>query len=251
MKPISLAIPFYNTSKYFLDVIKYALDDDFISEICINDDASNFFEWRKLNKIIKSLNSKKIRVYRNKENLKAFRNKFNAVKNCDNEWVYLLDSDNHMLSSSLGIIKKINLNDPKIIYSPQNLFFNSDSSKKDASIVSYKFSSEIIGIKETIDIIEQKIKEGMWFLNTGNYILNKENYLNTLTPIIECDENKFLEACSIASHYYLIKMGTKFKIVEDLGHFHRIRKDSAWNVNGKKSQNSVDYYVNEILKLKE
>jgi len=249
MQSISLAIPFYNTSKYFLDVIKYALDDDFISEICINDDYSNFFEWRKLNKKIGSLNSKKIKVYRNKKNIKAFRNKFNAVKNCSNEWVYLLDSDNHMLSSSLEIIKKINSNDPKIIYSPQNLFCSSDSSKKDASIISYNFSYEKIGIKETKEIIEKKNQEEMWFLNTGNYILNKENFLKTLTSIIESDENKFLEADSIASYYYLIKMGTKFKIVEGLGHFHRLRKDSAWNENGKNSQYSVDYYVNQILKL--
>jgi glycosyltransferase involved in cell wall biosynthesis len=42
MKTISLAIPFYNTiSKYFLDCIKYALDNDFVSEIVVNDDCSS------------------------------------------------------------------------------------------------------------------------------------------------------------------------------------------------------------------
>ena len=40
MKTISLVIPFYNTSRYLLDAVKYAIDDDFISEIIINDDRS-------------------------------------------------------------------------------------------------------------------------------------------------------------------------------------------------------------------
>ena len=39
MKTITLAIPFYNTSQYFSDCIKYAVDDDFVSEIVVNDDC--------------------------------------------------------------------------------------------------------------------------------------------------------------------------------------------------------------------
>ena len=41
MKNITLAIPFYNTSQYFSDCIKYAVDDDFVSEIVVNDDCSD------------------------------------------------------------------------------------------------------------------------------------------------------------------------------------------------------------------
>ena len=48
MKTISLAIPFYNTSRYFLDTIKYALEDDFVSEIVVTDDGSVESEYNKL-----------------------------------------------------------------------------------------------------------------------------------------------------------------------------------------------------------
>ena len=93
MKTISLAIPFYNTSKYFLDCIKYAVDDEFVSEIVVNDDCSRQEEYDNLLLLVDGKD--KIKVYRNDHNLGAFRNKYIAVKNCTNDWVYLLDSDNH------------------------------------------------------------------------------------------------------------------------------------------------------------
>ena len=112
MKTITLAIPFYNTSKYFLDAIQYAIDDNFVSEISITDDCSTDAEWEKLNSIISTLDTNKIKVYRNDENLKPFRNKYNAVMNSTNEWVYLLDSDNHMLENSIELLKTIPDDDP-------------------------------------------------------------------------------------------------------------------------------------------
>ena len=48
MKNITLAIPFYNTSQYFIECIKYAVDDDFVSEIVVNDDGSSEEKWNNL-----------------------------------------------------------------------------------------------------------------------------------------------------------------------------------------------------------
>ena len=79
MKTISLAIPFYNTSRYFLDCIKYALEDDFVSEIVVNDDCSRQEEYDNLLLLVGG--NKKIKIYRNESNLGAFRNKYIAVKN--------------------------------------------------------------------------------------------------------------------------------------------------------------------------
>jgi glycosyltransferase involved in cell wall biosynthesis len=61
MKNITLAIPFYNTSQYFTECIKYAIDDDFVSEIVVNDDGSNEHHLQNLNEIINTLNSSKIK----------------------------------------------------------------------------------------------------------------------------------------------------------------------------------------------
>ena len=93
MKTISLAIPVYNTSRYFLDTIKYALEDDFVSEIVVTDDGSVESEYNKLLSLIEGKD--KIKVFRNPSNIGAFRNKYNSVKNCSNDWVYLLDGQLH------------------------------------------------------------------------------------------------------------------------------------------------------------
>ena len=57
MKKISLAIPEYNTSQYFEDCIKYALDDDFIDEIVVNDDRSSDSHFENLVSIINKIDS--------------------------------------------------------------------------------------------------------------------------------------------------------------------------------------------------
>ena len=107
MDVISLAIPFYNTSQYFLECIQYALENEFVSEIVVNDDCSDEDQWRKLNQIVDTLNTNKIKLFRNKKNLGAFRNKYITVLNCSNTWVYLLDSDNRVFEDSYNFIKSI------------------------------------------------------------------------------------------------------------------------------------------------
>ena len=44
MNKITLAIPFYNTSQYFTDCIKYALDNDFVDEIVVNDETRQLIQ---------------------------------------------------------------------------------------------------------------------------------------------------------------------------------------------------------------
>ena len=129
MDVISLAIPFYNTSQYFLECIQYALENEFVSEIVVNDDCSDEDQWKKLNQIVDTLNTDKIKLFRNKKNLGAFRNKYTTVLNCSNTWVYLLDSDNRVFEDSYNFIKSISNVDPLIIYSPQHLCCKNDDSE--------------------------------------------------------------------------------------------------------------------------
>ena len=249
MKTITLAIPFYNTSKYFLDAIKYAVDDEFVSEICVTDDRSSDEEWQKLNDIAKSYD--KIKIHRNDENLKPFRNKYNAVTNSTNEWVYLLDSDNHMMEDSIGFIKEIPDDDPSIIYSPQHLYCKNDDVENYEVISDYDFRYDLIGIDETKDLLFKKHKWGRWFINSGNYIVNRETYVNAILEPYEDTSTPLLHADTAASFYFLLKGGVKFKVVDGLKHHHRLRKDSTWNACGQYSSQSVDYYTNKITDLYE
>ena len=43
---------------------------------------------------MKNINSKKISLHINSENKGAFFNKIEAISNCNNKWVYQIDSDN-------------------------------------------------------------------------------------------------------------------------------------------------------------
>jgi glycosyltransferase involved in cell wall biosynthesis len=55
MKKISVAIPFYNASKFIEDAIRIPLFDDRVDEIIINDDCSTEEEFKNLLKIIDNL----------------------------------------------------------------------------------------------------------------------------------------------------------------------------------------------------
>ena len=101
MNEITLALPFWNTSRYFEEATRLSLNNDFIKEIVVSDDCSTDEEWEKLNEIVSNLNNDKIKLFRNEENLGGFRNKYTAVKHSTCEWVYLLDSDNHPAENTL------------------------------------------------------------------------------------------------------------------------------------------------------
>lgn len=246
---ISLAIPFYNTSQYFLECIQYALENEFVSEIVVNDDCSDKDQWKKLNQIVDTLNTNKIKLFRNKKNLGPFRNKYTTVLKCSNTWVYLLDSDNHVFENSYDFIKSISNVDPLIIYSPQHLCCKNDDSENYEVISDYNFKYDLIGIEETKDMIFKKTKWFDWFFNSGNYVLNKDTYIKALKKPYKDKSTPLLDADTAAAFYFLLEYGVKFKIIKNFSHYHRLRKDSAWITCGENSQLSVNYYKNLSIEL--
>jgi len=249
MNKITLAIPEYNTSQYFIDCVKYALEDDFVDEIIVNDDCSSEEHFENLINTIQSLNSNKIKLFRNKVNMGAFRNKYQTVSNCTNAWVYLLDSDNHPFEESYQIIKNIPDVDPSICYSPQNLFCKNDGVSDYENISNYDFGYDLIGIDESKKSLCDGVEWFNWFVNTGNYIVNRNTYLETLKDPFEDLDTPLLYADTAAVFYYWLKNGGKFKVVKGLRHNHRLRPDSNWHSCGNNSNVSVNYYETAIKNL--
>jgi hypothetical protein len=244
MNNITLAIPFYNTSKYFLDCIKYSLDNDFVSEIIVNDDCSTKYEWDNLNDIVSNLNKSKIKLFQNSTNVGAFRNKYLTISKCSNSWIYLLDSDNHPFENTYKLIENISNDNPLIVYSPQHLYCKNDHIGNYEVISNYNFKYDIIGIEESKDMILNQTKWFDWFFNSGNYIVNKDTYLEALRSPYEDESTTLLHADTAASFYFLLKHGVKFKVIQKLSHHHRLREDSTWNICGENSTLSVNYYKN-------
>jgi glycosyltransferase involved in cell wall biosynthesis len=250
MNKITLAIPFYNTSKYFLDCIRYSIDEDFVGEIVVNDDGSKEEEYLNLLNIIKKLNTDKIKVFKNQSNLGAFRNKYETVSKCSNEWIYLLDSDNYPFENTYNVIKSLDLSNLKIIYSPAKLYCKSDSQSTYSTISDYNtFKYDIIGIEESKDAIIKRTKWFDWLINTGNYVINKNFYLESLEEPFQNYSNYKLYADTAAAFYFILKNGGSFKIVSNLYHNHRLRDDSYWNQCGDESMATVNLYSNMILDL--
>lgn len=247
---ITLAIPFYNTSKYFLDCIRYSLDNDFIREIVVNDDFSLDEEHSNLLQIVNQLNNDKIKVFRNSENVGAFRNKYLTVQKSTSDWVYLLDSDNYPFENTYEVIKTISTEDKNICYSPSKLYCKKDHKNEYDSISDYNtFKYELVGIEESKDAIIKKTKWFDWFINSGNYFFNRETYLENLKEPFENFSQYKLYADTAAAFYFWLKGGGHFKVVENLYHNHRLRPESYWNSCGNESQATVDLYSSMILDL--
>jgi len=246
MKNITLAIPFYNTSKYFEDAVQFSLNNDLIREIVVSDDCSTDEEWSKLNEIVSTLNTNKIKLFRNEVNLGGFRNKYTAVKNSTSEWIYLLDSDNHPAETTLNTIQSIENLDSDICYIPQKLLLYKDDGYRNE--VFYNFKYDKIGIDEAQDALLKKTKYIDWFLNTGNFVFNREKYLERLQSGFE-DQDEPVYACSIAFSYHWMSKGGFYKVVPGMEYYHRLRGDSYWNSCGSNSDYSAQYYHQKIIDL--
>lgn len=250
MNKISLAIPEYNTSHYFVDCVLYALEDDFVDEIVVNDDCSSEDHFERLINIIHGLNSSKIKVFRNNSNLGAFRNKYETVLKCSNDWVYLLDSDNYPFENNYQVLKTLNQNDPTIVYSPSKLYCKSDLELTYSNISDYNtFKYDIIGVEEAKDAIIKRTKWFDWIINTGNYFFNKSFYLDSLREPFNNHTAYKLYADTAAAFYFILKNNGKIKVVPDLHHNHRLRSDSYWNECGDESMATVNLYSSMILNL--
>jgi len=247
---ISLCIPFYNTSKYFLDCIKYSIDNTFINEIIVNDDFSTEEEYSNLLQIVNQIKTNKIKVFRNTENVGAFRNKYITVQKSTSDWVYLLDSDNYPFKNTYNVLKSIENLNPNICYSPSKLYCKNNDKVDYENISDYNtFKYDLIGIEESKDAIIKRTKWFDWFINSGNYFFNRETYLENLKEPFDNFSQYMLYADTAAAFYFWLKGGGQFKVIENLFHNHRLRPDSYWNTCGNNSQSTVNLYSNMILEL--
>ena len=110
MYKFTVAIPTYNSSAYLKECILGFRNSTHIDEIIIGDDCSNEIEVEKIKLIInevKKIMTCKISFIGNKENIGAFKNKYNLILNSRNQLVYQIDSDNVHLEISIRQLKML------------------------------------------------------------------------------------------------------------------------------------------------
>jgi len=223
---ISLAITNFNRSDSVIESFIQALNNDFISEIVIVDDHSKGILYINLWNLINKLDNDKIKLYRNDTNLRPFKNKYEAVRRCNNDWVILVDSDNIIDNSYIKIVKRLDKEDD-IIYNPETLY---RANKKSVGWCYKDFNKLIIDKNNVKKYMDLPYFEA--FLNTGNYFVNRDKYLQIIKETQE--DTKLSVNDAIYFSYLWLLNGNRIKVVPDLYYIHRATKDSWWVVNNRK-----------------
>lgn len=259
-KKISIAIPSFNSSFFIEECISGFENSKLIDEFIIQDDCSNTENSENLKNIVRKLeNDLNINLYENKTNLGAFINKFINIKNCKNDLVYQIDSDNICASNIDKVLKKIDINDKNIYYPSKIYQFR--KYPKSAMIGSFfKKKYKVTYTKNDFVFNSRNIKQAIsgenkytvdkninWVLNSGNFIVNRNKYLDVFSQLIT--ENKRYPLDAVAISFYWIKSGYQIKTLKSLKHYHRKRIDSVSFVENEGSSECLNYFREEFLKL--
>ena len=237
---ITVAIPYYNSRKYLEQTVELLLESDFVSEIVVHDDCSTDEIYS---------HHPKIKIYRNQTNLGAFKNKYLAVSKATNEWVYLLDSDNYFFDNSLDVVKDIS---PQrgTYYSPSQLHLVDDGldSSLNGRIIKYEFES--VDANAAKSLLKSDSWEAFgWFINTGNFFVHRDDYIESMKDIFENPAYPYFEADAVVFCYNWLKKGNKIEVVKDLWYNHRLRSNSYSHSVGNKDADSLNYHKNLMLEL--
>ena len=261
-KYLSVAIPTYNSSKYLLSSINSVKNYEFVNEIIVHDDFSKEKDYENILKIKENLkNEIDIKVFRNKTNYGAFINKFLNVKECSNEYVYQLDSDNICASNLNSVFSEIiNENQKRFMYLPSKIyqFYTYPRLARVASFFLKKYN--VTYTKANFNFTKENIKKAIvenkkitvnkninWVLNSGNYIVNKEMFINTMEKHIDFDKRHPLDAVAI-SFFWIANKG-EIKTLKNLSHYHRKREDSVSFIENEGSFESLQMFRNKFVEL--
>lgn len=227
----SVCIPTYERYDNFLSkILESYISNHLIDEIIITDDSGNDIE-----KIKKSFNSEKLRLFKNEKRLGIFFNKLECCKYAKNEWIALLDSDNFAdkdyFERAENYIKCNSLTDSCIL-APSFAKPNFD----------YRFLNDKIIKKDNLKDFLNKNNLFETFLNTCNYVLNK-NLIENI--IINEPESKLYQSPADSLLFlilYFEQRELEIHVLKDMHYDHRVHDDSSYI----KTCNLYQKEINEI-----
>jgi glycosyltransferase involved in cell wall biosynthesis len=224
---LTLAITVYNRWKFLLESFANVIDDDRIDEILIMDDCSADEYWKKIQGLPKF--NPKIKVVRQLQNRGMSVNKRDAIFNSKNEWVIIFDSDNVIGKDYLDALGKHSLtgHQSSIIFCPDFARPNFDYRK---------YKDEFWGAQSIKGFLCQT--EMSCFLNTCNYVVNRERYLQVW------QENKeVISSDTIWFNYLWLKSNGCFIVTEGMNYHHRVHSGSGF-------LQDVDYNMKKAEEIK-
>jgi glycosyltransferase involved in cell wall biosynthesis len=217
------------------------LDNPLIDEIVVVDDCSDQEVFLRLKVLITKVNNRKIKLYRNKSNLGPLMNKYKAVKQCINDWVVLLDSDNIIDNDYINVVNNL-YKEKHILYCPEKLNSYGDENNEKWNYEDYSdlFIDKGIAKNNLNDV------NFMTMLNTGNYFFNKNQYIDVMSHS-DIDVNLITNDALYFSYLWMDR-GNFIKVVPNLEYIHRIHKGS-WYLCHRHSCEEIAHEIIEKLKV--
>lgn len=235
---LSLCIPTFRRFNFLKNYIQEYLKNPYIEEIVISDEdgadnalIQDFFS-----------NHPKIKLYQNERILGTFANKNKVVSYARNDWVCLMDSDNfapiEYFEAWVKYIQLHSLND-KMVYMPiRTIPQNNHQGFDYTAFENIIWNKDILALPDTFD-------KYSIVLNTGNYIFNKHNYI---------ESNKFYkefqDKCDTLDVYFknilLCKNNSILVVVPNMCYHHIVHSNSFWIQTYQKHENECKLIIKQL-----
>ena len=169
MKTLSIVITTYNRSNLVKICLEKLLKMSSLYEIIVVDDASI----DDTEKVIKNFQNKKIKYFKNEQNLGIQRSYFNGLKKAKGNYVTFLADDDEYIDKDF--FENIHIYNEDIISAKYETVLNGKVIRND-----FKCKKEIINTDEALNIFEQ-------FMFGGNTIFKKDILLKVINYNFEHD----------------------------------------------------------------
>ena len=216
---ITLALTHFERAPMLLECVAQVINDPRIGEIVIHDDASRDGSYKKLCERFKEI--PEVYLYQNERNIDCHRNKRNAVLQSTYDWVILFDSDNILRTDYLDCLYALERWDSHIVYCPEFAEPHFDYTA---------FAGKTVNRCNVAQFMQKK--NFATALNTCNYFVNREAYLETWDGKVNPHT-----ADSIYQALCWLKAGNAIHIVPGLRYFHRVHDKSHFKLNVHKTGN--------------
>ena len=235
MDKISIAIPTHDDRlQWFGQTFRSLVHHRMIGEIIVSDDGS---EQQVFDKIAREINSPKVKIIRNESRQGVFKNKIQAVMQCREKWVALLDSDNTFNIDYIDAF--LQCKDHYDINCPVKALPAFDYSKYSGTVMTARIAAESVGDPTFVMAI-----------NTGNYIVDRERFLSVLKPMYHSGVMVPFCADVLWMNYQLLSAGQAMYFVPGMQYQHLDHPNSTYRIHRDREPGATKYWLDKLGALK-
>lgn len=239
MKPASIAIPTHGDRlHWYLQTIKNVHDDPRVGEIIVYHDCTNQSIIEKDEELFKSFSKVRLGFKNCKQGV--FRNKYISVLSCMSDLVCLWDSDNIFGVDYLDALEKSldQIKNESAIRCPVKALPRFDFTKWENYLITKTTA------KQYMDNPAFRVH-----MNTGNYVVPREEYLRILKPLFDSGEQSPNCCDVIWQNYHLLNAGMNMVLVPGMQYQHTDHPDSTYRQFHDKEHGITEIWQQKIMEL--